>query len=168
MMARWYLALTFPSALASFTGWWIHAATLMARLDQYEAFIQEEHHSRKRDAPSGTALEVERADGPQHQARDPHCLDAGRAHSWHPSRRLRLGGGSDPADAQRRVRAKGSLRERCWRRAGSWAAKAFTNLVTLLMKYWRTEGSIFHLSFIIFIAIAATRRNLRTVRVNGK
>jgi len=35
-----------------------HAAGLMARLDQYEAFIEEEHHSRKRDAPSGTALKL--------------------------------------------------------------------------------------------------------------
>jgi 4-hydroxy-tetrahydrodipicolinate reductase len=35
-----------------------HAAALMAGLDQYEAFIQEEHHSRKRDAPSGTALKL--------------------------------------------------------------------------------------------------------------
>ena len=35
-----------------------HAAKLMAGLDQYEAFIEEEHHSRKRDAPSGTALKL--------------------------------------------------------------------------------------------------------------
>ncbi len=35
-----------------------HAASLMAGLDQYEAFIEEEHHSRKRDAPSGTALKL--------------------------------------------------------------------------------------------------------------
>lgn len=35
-----------------------HAAKLMAGLDQYEAFIQDEHHSRKRDAPSGTALKL--------------------------------------------------------------------------------------------------------------
>jgi 4-hydroxy-tetrahydrodipicolinate reductase len=35
-----------------------HAATLMASLDQYEAFIEEQHHSRKRDAPSGTALKL--------------------------------------------------------------------------------------------------------------
>jgi 4-hydroxy-tetrahydrodipicolinate reductase len=34
------------------------AARLMAGLDQYEAFIEEEHHSRKRDAPSGTALKL--------------------------------------------------------------------------------------------------------------
>jgi 4-hydroxy-tetrahydrodipicolinate reductase len=35
-----------------------HAARLMAGLDQYQAFIEEEHHSRKRDAPSGTALKL--------------------------------------------------------------------------------------------------------------
>jgi 4-hydroxy-tetrahydrodipicolinate reductase len=36
----------------------LQAAKLMAGLDQYEAFIEEEHHSRKRDAPSGTALNL--------------------------------------------------------------------------------------------------------------
>jgi 4-hydroxy-tetrahydrodipicolinate reductase len=35
-----------------------HAAKLMTGLDQYEAFIEEQHHSRKRDAPSGTALKI--------------------------------------------------------------------------------------------------------------
>jgi 4-hydroxy-tetrahydrodipicolinate reductase len=35
-----------------------HAAKLMSGFDQYEAFIEEEHHSRKRDAPSGTALKL--------------------------------------------------------------------------------------------------------------
>lgn len=34
------------------------AAKLMAGLDQYQAFMEEEHHSRKRDAPSGTALRL--------------------------------------------------------------------------------------------------------------
>ena len=34
------------------------AAKLMTGLDQYEAFIEEQHHSRKRDAPSGTALKL--------------------------------------------------------------------------------------------------------------
>jgi 4-hydroxy-tetrahydrodipicolinate reductase len=34
------------------------AARLMASLDQYQAFIEEEHHARKRDAPSGTALKL--------------------------------------------------------------------------------------------------------------
>lgn len=35
-----------------------NAAKLLGGLDQYEAFIEEQHHSRKRDAPSGTALQL--------------------------------------------------------------------------------------------------------------
>jgi 4-hydroxy-tetrahydrodipicolinate reductase len=35
-----------------------HAAGLMAKFDDYEAFIEEQHHSRKKDAPSGTALKL--------------------------------------------------------------------------------------------------------------
>jgi 4-hydroxy-tetrahydrodipicolinate reductase len=35
-----------------------HAAELFARFDQYETFIEEQHHSRKKDAPSGTALKL--------------------------------------------------------------------------------------------------------------
>ena len=35
-----------------------NAARLMAGLDQYQAFMEEEHHVRKRDAPSGTALKL--------------------------------------------------------------------------------------------------------------
>ncbi|HWN08462.1 MAG TPA: dihydrodipicolinate reductase C-terminal domain-containing protein [Pyrinomonadaceae bacterium] len=34
------------------------AAKLMGQLDQYEAFLEEQHHSRKRDVPSGTALKL--------------------------------------------------------------------------------------------------------------
>jgi len=34
------------------------AAELFARLEDYEAFIEEQHHSRKKDAPSGTALKL--------------------------------------------------------------------------------------------------------------
>ncbi len=35
-----------------------HAAELIARVEGYEPFIEEAHHSRKRDAPSGTALRL--------------------------------------------------------------------------------------------------------------
>ena len=35
-----------------------NAAKLFGDLDQYEAFVEEQHHSRKRDAPSGTALRL--------------------------------------------------------------------------------------------------------------
>lgn len=36
------------------------AAKLFAGLNQYEPFIEEQHHSRKRDAPSGTALQLKK------------------------------------------------------------------------------------------------------------
>src|SRR5687768_2199863 len=35
-----------------------HAAELFSRFPEYEAFIEEQHHSRKKDAPSGTALKL--------------------------------------------------------------------------------------------------------------
>jgi 4-hydroxy-tetrahydrodipicolinate reductase len=35
-----------------------HAAELFANFAEYEAFIEERHHSRKKDAPSGTALKL--------------------------------------------------------------------------------------------------------------
>ena len=34
------------------------ASELFARFEDYEAFIEEQHHSRKKDAPSGTALKL--------------------------------------------------------------------------------------------------------------
>ena len=34
------------------------AAELFAKFDDYEAFIEEQHHSRKKDRPSGTALKL--------------------------------------------------------------------------------------------------------------
>lgn len=34
------------------------AAKLFTKFPEYEAFIEEQHHSRKKDAPSGTALEL--------------------------------------------------------------------------------------------------------------
>ena len=35
-----------------------HAAELFAKFPEYEAFIEEQHHSRKIDSPSGTALKL--------------------------------------------------------------------------------------------------------------
>jgi len=35
-----------------------HAAALFSAVDGYSAFIEEAHHNRKRDAPSGTALKL--------------------------------------------------------------------------------------------------------------
>ncbi len=36
-----------------------YAAELFAKFEDYEAFIEEQHHSRKLDAPSGTALKLQ-------------------------------------------------------------------------------------------------------------
>jgi 4-hydroxy-tetrahydrodipicolinate reductase len=35
-----------------------YASNLFAKFEDYEAFIEEQHHSRKKDAPSGTALKL--------------------------------------------------------------------------------------------------------------
>lgn len=35
-----------------------YAAELFSKFPEYEAFIEEQHHSRKKDAPSGTALKL--------------------------------------------------------------------------------------------------------------
>lgn len=35
-----------------------HAAELFSKFSEYETFIEEQHHSRKKDAPSGTALKL--------------------------------------------------------------------------------------------------------------
>ncbi len=35
-----------------------YAAELFSRFDDYETFVEERHHSRKKDAPSGTALKL--------------------------------------------------------------------------------------------------------------
>lgn len=36
-----------------------HAASMFRALDSYEPFIEEAHHARKKDAPSGTALQLQ-------------------------------------------------------------------------------------------------------------
>jgi 4-hydroxy-tetrahydrodipicolinate reductase len=36
-----------------------HAAELFAKFPEYETFIEEQHHSRKKDSPSGTALRLQ-------------------------------------------------------------------------------------------------------------
>jgi 4-hydroxy-tetrahydrodipicolinate reductase len=46
-----------------------HAAELFARFPGYEVFIEEQHHSRKKDAPSGTALKLKDVIG-NHFAKD--------------------------------------------------------------------------------------------------
>lgn len=46
-----------------------HASELFSRFGEYETFIEERHHSRKKDAPSGTALKLKDVVA-QHIAKD--------------------------------------------------------------------------------------------------
>ena len=65
-----------------------HAAALFAAVDGYAPFIEEAHHSRKRDAPSGTALKL-RDLMSEHLGPDiPDLFDSRRLHSRHASRRF--------------------------------------------------------------------------------
>lgn len=40
-----------------------YASELIAKFPEYEAFIEEQHHSRKKDSPSGTALQLKKIVG---------------------------------------------------------------------------------------------------------
>lgn len=53
------------------------ASELFASLDQYQAFIEEQHHSRKKDAPSGTALKIKNL--MEHRGKPPVSVAATRA-----------------------------------------------------------------------------------------
>lgn len=46
-----------------------HASELFAKFPEYEVFIEEQHHSRKKDAPSGTALKLKEVIG-RHVSRE--------------------------------------------------------------------------------------------------
>lgn len=53
------------------------AAALFSGLDQYQAFIEEQHHARKTDAPSGTALKLQSLMAAQ--MKDPNSIASTRA-----------------------------------------------------------------------------------------
>ena len=53
------------------------ASELFASLNQYEAFIEEQHHSRKKDAPSGTALNIKNL--MEHRGKPPLSVASTRA-----------------------------------------------------------------------------------------
>ena len=67
------------------------AAEFFQNLESYDAFIEEAHHKRKRDAPSGTAFTARRDRRRPSRPRGADFIDARRLHSGHASRRFRLG-----------------------------------------------------------------------------
>ena len=72
------------------------AAQLFAPLEEFGACVHETHHAAKSDAPSGTALLLQRAmvDAGV-SAADRHVVHARRLHAWHAHRRIRRSGGDD-------------------------------------------------------------------------
>ena len=62
-----------------------HAARIVGTIPQYEAYLHEEHHSAKKDAPSGTALSLLEAIRPHIGNPNPSvsCVRAGRIPGTH-------------------------------------------------------------------------------------
>ena len=62
-----------------------YAAELFARFDEYDPFIIEQHHKFKLDAPSGTALVIERQMRESYGEKTPHSVSfrAGHAPGMH-------------------------------------------------------------------------------------
>jgi len=69
------------------------ASELFAKFDDYEAFIEEQHHSRKLDAPSGTALKLKDIVG-QHITKD-FSVSATRAGNIPGTHRVGFDGAAD-------------------------------------------------------------------------
>jgi 4-hydroxy-tetrahydrodipicolinate reductase len=69
------------------------ASALFAKFDDYEAFIEEQHHSRKLDAPSGTALKLKEIVG-KHITKD-FSVSATRAGNIPGTHRVGFDGAAD-------------------------------------------------------------------------
>lgn len=69
------------------------ASALFAKFDDYEAFIEEQHHSRKLDAPSGTALKIKEI-AAKHITKD-FSVSATRAGNIPGTHRLGFDGAAD-------------------------------------------------------------------------
>ncbi len=70
-----------------------YASELFAKFDDYEAFIEEQHHSRKVDAPSGTALKLK--DIVAEHIKDDFSVSATRAGNIPGTHRVGFDGNAD-------------------------------------------------------------------------
>ena len=66
------------------------ASECFAKVDQYAPFIEEAHHSRKRDAPSGTALRLSQLMQERFQSGYSRFINARGPHSWNSSCGIRF------------------------------------------------------------------------------
>ncbi len=64
------------------------ASKLFAKFEDYEAFIEEQHHSRKKDAPSGTALKLKEIVAKNITERFQRFFNTGGKYSGNASRRI--------------------------------------------------------------------------------
>jgi 4-hydroxy-tetrahydrodipicolinate reductase len=69
------------------------AAELFAKFPEYEVFIEEQHHSRKKDAPSGTALKLK--DILSHHVDKDFCVSSTRAGNIPGTHRVGFDGQAD-------------------------------------------------------------------------
>jgi len=81
-----------------------YAAELFSRFEDYEAFIEEQHHSRKKDAPSGTALKL-RDVVAKHIAKD-FSVSATRAGAIPGTHRVGFDGAADQITLEHMARSR--------------------------------------------------------------
>lgn len=110
------------------------AAKLMSGLEQYQPFMEEQHHSRKRDAPSGTALKLRELMAQHITTEIPIAsVRAGYIPGTH---RVGFDSAADQIRLTHMARSReGFAAGLFWLRVGLLAGKVFTNSQKLLTKY---------------------------------
>ena len=83
------------------------ASEILAKFDDYEAFIEEQHHSHKKDAPSGTALKLKNIVA-EHIAND-ISVSATRAGSIPGTHRVGFDGAADQILLEHTARSRGGF-----------------------------------------------------------
>jgi 4-hydroxy-tetrahydrodipicolinate reductase len=83
------------------------ASELLAKFDDYEAFIEEQHHSHKKDAPSGTALKLKEIVA-EHITKD-ISVSATRAGNIPGTHRVGFDGAADQILLEHTARSRGGF-----------------------------------------------------------
>jgi len=83
------------------------ASEVLAKFDDYEAFIEEQHHSHKKDAPSGTALKIKEIVA-EHIAKDIN-VSATRAGNIPGTHRVGFDGAADQILLEHTARSRGGF-----------------------------------------------------------
>lgn len=113
------------------------AAELFAKFEDYEAFIEEQHHSRKKDAPSGTALKLKDVVS-AHIAKD-FSVAATRAGNIPGTHRVGFDGSADQVLLEHAARsregfASGAILAAEWIAAGRKGFWEFTDVMDEILR----------------------------------